>query len=97
MLVDESKGTGVLASSWPTPPNGYNIGYAGGIGPDNVKSVLTDIMSVAKGRDVWIDMESSLRTVLKDGADVFDLGKCYKCIEVVCELGLFDHPSFLLS
>jgi hypothetical protein len=27
MLVDESKGTGLLCKSWPTPPEGYNIGY----------------------------------------------------------------------
>lgn len=30
MLMDESKGTGVLASSWPKPPAEYDIGYAGG-------------------------------------------------------------------
>jgi hypothetical protein len=28
MLLDESKGTGVLSSSWPTPPKQYEIGYA---------------------------------------------------------------------
>ena len=100
MLVDESKGTGVLASSWPTPPSEYEIGYAGGIGPSNVKSVLEDIMDVAAGRKVWIDMESSLRSKIKcdgdgDGdeeKDIFDITKCYKCIEVVCEMGLFKHP-----
>ncbi len=27
MLVDESKGTGKLCQSWPTPPKDYNIGY----------------------------------------------------------------------
>ena len=103
MLVDESKGTGVLASSWPSPPEEYDIGYAGGIGPVNVKTVLEDIMNVATGRNVWIDMESSLRSKVKSNdasggeieKDVFDLGKCFQCIEVVCELGLFDHPSYL--
>lgn len=103
MLVDESKGTGVLASSWPTPPDEYEIGYAGGIGPSNVGDVLKDIMDVAVGRQVWIDMESSLRSKVKcdmkdnkgNEKDIFDLTKCYKCIEVVCELGLFKHPDFL--
>lgn len=100
MLVDESKGTGVLASSWPSPPDGYDIGYAGGIGPGNVKKVLEDIQNVAAGREVWIDMESSLRSKVDHGdgkneKDVFDLVKCFQCIEAVCELGLFDHPSYL--
>ncbi len=106
MLVDESKGTGVLASSWPTPPDEYDIGYAGGIGPGNVRSVLGDVMDVAAGRDVWIDMESSLRSKVKcstgesgdngEEKDIFDLAKCYECIEVVCEMGLFQHPGFLV-
>lgn len=94
MLVDESKGTGVLASSWPSPPEKYNIGYAGGIGPANVRKVLKDISVAAQDRDVWIDMESSLRST-KDGNDVFDLDKCFQCIEAVCEMGIHMHPDFL--
>lgn len=94
MLVDESKGTGVLASSWPSPPEGYNIGYAGGIGPANIQTVLKDVTTAAQGRDMWIDMESSLRST-KDGKDVFDLDKCYQCIEAVCDMGIFEHPDYL--
>ena len=94
MLVDESKGTGVLASSWPSPSNGYNIGYAGGIGPANIQTVLKDVQAAAQGRDIWIDMESSLRSI-KDGKDVFDLDKCYRCIEAVCNMGIFEHPDYL--
>ncbi len=97
MLVDESKGTGVLASSWPSPPKEYNIGYAGGIGPKNIQSVLQNLLkSTSEGdRHFWIDMESSLRSN-KDGLDVFDLDKCYKCIETVCDMNLKLHPSFLV-
>ena len=94
LLVDESKGTGVLASSWPVPPEEYRIGYAGGIGPHNIETVLSDIMEVAQGSDVWIDMESSLRSV-KDGKDVFDLDKCYEVIQATCAAGLYNHPDFL--
>ena len=94
MLVDESKGTGVLASSWPTPPTTYPIGYAGGIGPHNIQKVLDDIKVVAKGNTVWIDMESSLRSI-KEQRDVFDLDKCYEVIDVVCQAGLHSHPEFL--
>lgn len=94
MLVDESKGTGVLASSYPSPPDEYNIGYAGGIGPGNIEGVLTGVLEASGGRNVWIDMESSLRSI-KDGKDVFDLDKCYQCIDSVCAAKLFKHPAFL--
>jgi phosphoribosylanthranilate isomerase len=94
MLVDESKGTGVLASSWPSPPPDYKIGYAGGIGPDNIEEVLTDVMKAAQGTPVWIDMESSLRSV-KNDKDVFDLDKCYAVIDATCKAGIYNHPDYL--
>jgi len=94
MLVDESKGTGVLASSWPTPPDEYEIGYAGGIGPNNIEKVLEDVLTAGNGREIWIDMESSLRSE-KNGQDVFDLDKCYEVITAVCKAEIYSHPSFL--
>jgi phosphoribosylanthranilate isomerase len=94
MLVDESKGTGVLASSWPSPTKQYNIGYAGGIGPKNIRSVLEQILQVTSNSHFWIDMESSLRSQ-KNNMDVFDLDKCYECIEAVCEMKIKQHPPFL--
>jgi hypothetical protein len=94
MLVDESKGTGVLAASWPTPPDEYEIGYAGGIGPKNIQKVLEDVMLAGNGRSVWIDMESSLRST-NDGKDIFDMGKCYKVIDAVCDAGIHSHPDYL--
>lgn len=94
MLVDESKGTGVTASSWPSPPEQYDIGYAGGIGPQNIRQVVQDVQRAAKGRPIWIDMESSLRSD-KNGKDVFDLDKCYEVIDAMCELGFLQHPSFM--
>jgi hypothetical protein len=94
MLVDESKGTGVLASSWPNPPEEYEIGYAGGIGPNNIAKVLEDIMEAGNGREIWIDMESSLRSK-KNDIDVFDLEKCYEVISAVCSAQIHSHPSFL--
>ena len=95
MLVDESKGTGVLASSWPTPPAEYKIGYAGGIGPDNIDKVLCDVMEAAQGTSFWIDMESSLRST-KNGKDVFDLDKCYEVIDATCKAGICIHPEYLV-
>jgi len=98
MLVDESKGTGVLASSWPEPPAEYEIGYAGGIGPENIETVIQDVLKAGNGRKIWIDMESSLRSI-KDGHDVFDLDKCFDVIEKVCKVGAqgCSHPSFIPS
>jgi hypothetical protein len=98
MLVDESKGTGVLAASWPSPPpddeGGYPIGYAGGIGPNNIRQVLGDVQKASNGQKIWIDMESSLRST-KNGADVFDLHKCYEVIEAACDAGIVRHPASL--
>mmetsp|Transcript_29215 Transcript_29215/g.80266 ORF Transcript_29215/g.80266 Transcript_29215/m.80266 type:complete len:257 (-) Transcript_29215:72-842(-) len=94
MLVDESKGTGVAAKSWPSPPTGYEIGYAGGIGPSNIDKVLSDVMEAANGRSIWIDMESSLRST-KNGKDVFDLDKCFLVINAACNAGHMKHPARL--
>lgn len=97
MLVDDSKGTGVVSSApWPTPPEGYSIGYAGGIGPENIDKVLLDVIEAGHGKSIWIDMESKLRSN-KNGNDVFDLDKCYQVIDSTCTAGLHAHPSFLLS
>lgn len=97
MLVDDSKGTGVAATSWPSPDGTYPLGYAGGIGPDNIVQVLRETQQAAgRGRPYWIDMESSLRSV-KNGRDVFDLDKCYEVIDAVCREGMMDHPSFLVA
>jgi hypothetical protein len=95
MLVDESKGTGVLAAAWPSPPEeGYPIGYAGGIGPNNIRQVLSDVQKASNGQSFWIDMESSLRSI-KNGHDVFDLNKCYEVIAAACDAGLMEHPEAL--
>ena len=51
------------------------MGYAGGIGPDNVVDVLRDIGPV---RPTWIDMESGVRT-----GDKFDLAKVRRVLEQV--------------
>ena len=93
MLVDESKGTGVSASHWPAPSPDYDIGYAGGIGTKNVEKVLTDIDEVAKGRSIWIDMESSLRSI-KNDEDVFDLDMCFLVIQTICKMGFCPQANF---
>ena len=90
MLFDESKGTGVSPDGGlGDVPERYDVGYAGGIGPRNVKEVVKAALERAGERTVWIDMESSLRTVI-EGTDTFDVNKCFKCIRAVCEMNLFE-------
>jgi hypothetical protein len=67
-LYDASGGRGVLPSAWPRHPGGdVLVGYAGGIGPENVREVIAAIASTGP---YWLDMESGVRT-----DDRFDLGK----------------------
>ncbi len=106
-LHDESKGTGKEASAWSTDPQFVSasrkiVGYAGGIKPANVAKVAQDTMKACQesgGKEFWIDMESGVRSKMigasgKEGGeeDIFDLSKCYECIDTICELGLIDHP-----
>lgn len=77
-----------------------------GIKPSNVESVVKDTLEASSKSgacEFWIDMESGVRTTLihhdkgctetKD--DVFDLTKCYNVIDIVCGLGLMEHPKEL--
>lgn len=73
-LFDASGGRGVTPAAWPAHP-GRMVGYAGGIGPDNVRAVIEQIGASAP---CWIDMESGVRT-----ADRFDLSLCRRVCEAV--------------
>jgi hypothetical protein len=87
-LFDRSGGQGVAPEAWPRHPGGDRlVGYAGGIGPQNVLDVIRDIG--AEG-PYWLDMQSNIRT-----DDWLDLEKC----EAVCEavfgsLGPYDQVAF---
>ena len=72
-LFDCSGGHGVFPSVVPKLPGTDKlVGYAGGIGPNNV----IDYLSLIKGEGTfWIDLESQIRT-----GDRFDLDK----VERVC-------------
>lgn len=105
-LHDESKGTGKEVSGWPTDStfisHRKSVGYAGGIKPTNVKSIIKSAQracSESGGITFWIDMESGVRTtqLKSDGSteDTFDLAKCYECNDIVCDAGLMDHPPEL--
>lgn len=90
MLFDDSVGRGVSTGAWPAPPADDTLafGYAGGLSPSNLKDELTKISHTAPGRTLWVDMESSMRTVLQDSTDTFDANKAMLCVRCVCEVGL---------
>lgn len=86
VLFDASCGLGKEISEFPVPFSDPEIpcGYAGGIGPSTIQDILTGVSRAARGKSVWVDMESSLRVTLmeKNGTtkDVFSLDKCFECI-----------------
>ena len=74
LLYDRSGGHGAVPSAWPPHP-GYLVGYAGGLGPENVREALA---AIGAAGPYWIDMESGVRT-----DDRFDLAKCRSVCEHV--------------
>jgi hypothetical protein len=84
VLFDCSHGAGVSPDSWPTPiymetDADYTYhGYAGGLGPDNLKAELHRIDAVANCR-VWVDMETKIRSA---DDKQFDLSKVRQCLEI---------------
>ncbi|MFA5670193.1 MAG: hypothetical protein WC967_13205 [Balneolaceae bacterium] len=78
ILCDTSGGKGTFPSSFPKHPEHdtvRNIGYAGGINPDNVEKFISKI-DCDETAVFYIDMETGVRT---DGW--FDLNK----VESICE------------
>lgn len=78
-LHDVSHGAGVVPVAWPPAKDGWDVGYAGGLGPANVLSQLPLIAAAAGGRPTWIDME----TKLYDDRGRFSLGNCREVLEIV--------------
>lgn len=74
-LYDRSHGSGRKPNHWPPPNPKWDVGYAGGLGPETIFTDLCNIKAVTAGQRFWIDMESRLRT--QDGQhEYFDLRKC---------------------
>lgn len=86
VLYDPSGGAGKVPVAWPEMPvllssekNSIDFGFAGGIGPDNIKEVIREVRTQNEGLSrIWIDMESSVRT-----DDKFDLDKVKAVLEAV--------------
>ena len=76
-LFDPSGGQGVDSlDMWPPPPRGRAVGYAGGIGPDNIEEALAFTRRYPDER-LWLDMQRKLR----DESNRFDMRKA----RIVCQ------------
>lgn len=74
-LLDASGGRGQYGV-W-AERNDPRVGYAGGIGPDNVVETLTYLLAYQAEQTFWIDMESGVRT-----GDRLDLDKVRRVLEL---------------
>lgn len=84
IIYDSSGGRGIPITEYPVASthafSGY-CGYAGGITPDNIAGVITDLHQVCKKRSsIWIDMESGVRE-----DDKFSVTKARECLLVAKE------------
>ena len=64
-LIDSSHGAGVLPVEWSSHPLQKNViylGYAGGLGPENIAQELPKIDRLVNNLYYWIDMEGNIRT-----------------------------------
>lgn len=75
-LYDVSEGGGVTPDAWPKAKPGIMVGFAGGIGPNNVVAILESFPPHAL---FWIDMASGVR----NAKGRLDLGLCRKVCEAV--------------
>jgi hypothetical protein len=81
-LFDLSHGAGVAPSEWRKPFDKIMCGYAGGLGPGNLKEQLEKILSITGNSDIWIDMETKVRS---NYDRQFDLGKVETCLKIAKE------------
>jgi len=60
-LWDLSHGGGILPENWRLPIS-ENIGYSGGLSPDNLKENLDKLCDIVGETPIWVDFETHART-----------------------------------
>jgi len=60
VLVDGSGGRGLSPAEWASPDTDKAVGFAGGLGPDNLKDEMEKLSTLFR-KGWWIDMEKKLR------------------------------------
>lgn len=78
-LFDLSHGFGNLPGEWPELLEGTKCGYAGGLSPDNLEEQILLIEAKAGSTEIWIDMETHVRSY---NDKQFDINKVFKCLEI---------------
>jgi len=89
VLFDCSGGCGTEIEKIPSLIPDIFCGYAGGLSPENLEKKLQEIESVVDGNEIWIDMESGVRT-----NNEFDLNKVVQCCEIAKNTFNYDNASF---
>lgn len=74
LLIDNSGGRGVSPERWERVQTDKPVGFAGGLGPDNLVQELPRIGVVARP-GAWVDMEGKLRV-----EDWFDQAVAERCL-----------------
>jgi hypothetical protein len=79
-LMDNSGGAGIQIFDLQPIPTGFSCGYAGGIGPTNIRDILERLTSLPGCQEFSIDMESGIRT-----ENWFDVAKARECLRIAQE------------
>ena len=93
LLWDASCGRGHTLDASLTPvETAIPQGFAGGLNRDNVATVLDQLRKgAARGRSIWIDMESGLRSDI-DGSERFDVNRAWAVCAALDAIG-WDDPD----
>lgn len=83
-LFDTSGGAGLLPTEWPAPLQFLSCGYAGGLGPENVRVELEKISRVCQ-ESFWIDMEQRVRMEDDSELDLEKVESVLKQAEIVVD------------
>ena len=78
-LLDASGGRGIGTTIEILNAPGIHVGYAGGIGPENIEEKLRFLLDYPTDDEFWIDMETRVRS-----EDKFDLDKVEQVL-IVCD------------
>lgn len=81
LLLDASGGRGIMPSEWIMPATIKRVGFAGGLGPNEMTENLPKIIKAANGTDYWIDMEGKIRT-----DDKFDIEKVRQVFDEIRQI-----------
>lgn len=87
LLMDASGGRGLSPATWSPPDTEKLVGFAGGMGPDNLAAELARLAPVARD-GAWVDMENKLRT-----DDWFDLAIARRCVEIFTSVTTSPTPA----